>query len=162
MHLFRTVHIHFKLLRNSGIIIDFFPLRQLDHLNTRLSHDIASIFAILTENTHQQSSLLSNNVHLQTPNDTIKIAPDSIETDITAGSVPLLQQYSGVIPAGGSPGTLLPTKDLGPVMSSSTHSSKPRASSAINISCQTPQSQPKRSTGSSGGLDLSPRLQVDF
>merc|ERR1739848_182545 len=99
-----------------------------------MGRDIASIFAILTENTpHQQSPLLSTIAHLKTPNERVKIAPDSVDTDITAGSVPLLQQYSGVMPPGGSPGTLLPTKDLSTVMSSSTPSTKPRASSAINI-----------------------------
>ena len=144
-----------------------FNFRQLDHLNSRLSHDISSIFAILTDNTYQHPSLIPKNAHLLGHEDIVKPSPDLEQSDsaydsAAKDSVPMLPKHADVTTSIACSESILRTTDHS-VSKSSAPTSKPRSSSAINISCQTPQStQSKRASSSSGAhRDFFPGSQVD-
>ena len=130
-----------------------FNFRQLENLNSRLSHDISSIFTILTDATYQTPSLLSRNAHI--------LGNEEVKTTLNVEPVETAEG-SDIMTSVPCSGTVMPTKELLISKSPSILPTKPRSTSAINISCQTPQSiNYKRALSSSGGhRDFLPCSQV--
>ena len=138
----------------------------MENLDNRLNQDISSIFALLRDNAYQYSSLPSSNAHLLGNQDATQPSQHALaHSELADESVFLLPQSSDQKEENVSPENRLsikeintskpPLKPLPP---------KPRSSSAVNISCQTPQSiQSKRALSTSGGTrDLIPGSQVSL
>ena len=136
--------------------------RHLENLDNRLNQDISSIFSILRDNTYQYSSLPSSNAQLLGNQDIVQPSHALGPSDIAEDSVFLIPGNSEQRAEDTSPENKSYTKELNISKTSSRLPSKPRSSSAVNISCQTPQSiQSKRALSTSGGTrDLLPGSQV--
>ena len=140
--------------------------RHLENLDNRLNQDISSIFALLRDNAYQYSSLPSSNAHLLGNQDATQPSQHALaHSELADESVFLLTQSSDQKEENVSPENRLSIKEINiskpppkPLPS------KPRSSSAVNISCQTPQSiQSKRALSTSGGTrDLIPGSQVSL
>ena len=140
--------------------------RHLENLDNRLNQDISSIFSILRDSTYQYSSLPSSNAQLLGNQDTIPPSQHALTSgEVPEDSVFLLPHSSEPRDENISPENRLSTKEFNiSKPSSKVLPPKPRSSSAVNISCQTPQSiQSKRALSTSGGTrDLLPGSQVIF
>ena len=138
----------------------------MESLDNRLNQDISSIFSLLRDNTYQYSSLPSSNAQLLGHQDIVQPSQHALDqSELVDESVFLLPQTSDQKDGNISPENRLCAKEH----NISKHSSKalppkPRSSSAVNISCQTPQSiQSKRALSTSGGTrDLLPGSQVQI
>ena len=139
--------------------------RQLEHLNSRLTNDISSIFSLLKDNAgYQYSSLPSSNAHLLGNLENLHPSPGSLSHGDNADDTKyLLPSSIDATAIGSSPDNLLVPKDHTSSRQTSILPSKLRSSSAVNISCQTPQSiQSKRASSTSGGpRELLPGSQVE-
>ena len=130
-------------------------------MNNRLTNDISSIFALLRENTYQYSPLTAADAHLLSNKDRVQPSQTIGHSAMSEDGTFLLPIHSEAAPS---------TEDvvsyIDPTLSltASILPSKTRSSSAVNISCQTPQSiQSKKALSTSGGTqDLLPSSQVNI
>ena len=138
----------------------------MENLDNRLNQDISSIFALLRDNAYQYSSLPSSNAHLLGNQDATQPSQHALaHSELADESVFLLPQSSDQKEENVSPENRLSIKEINtskPPLKPLP--AKPRSSSAVNISCQTPQSiQSKRALSTSGGTrDLIPGSQVSL
>ena len=141
-----------------------FYRRQLEHLDSRLTHDISSIFALLRDSTYQYSSLPSSNVHLLGNHEIVQTDHALRQGESAQDTVLLLPGSSDPINTTESPDNILSTKGLTISTPSTVLPAKHRSSSAVNISCQTPHSiQSKRALSTSVGTqDYVPGSQVNL
>jgi len=137
--------------------------RHLENLDNRLNQDISSIFSLLRDNTYQYSSLPSSNAHLLGNQDATQPSQHALaHSELADESVFLLPQSSDQKEENVSPENRFSIKEINiSKPSPKPLPPKPRSSSAVNISCQTPQSiQSKRALSTSGGTrDLIPGSQ---
>ena len=104
-----------------------------------------------------------SNVHILGHQEIVQPGNALEEGEIAEDTVLLLPESSDPMSTTASPGNILSTKELIISKPSTVLPSKHRSSSAVNISCQTPQSiQSKRALSTSGGThDLAPGSQVN-
>ena len=134
----------------------------MENLDSRLTRDISSIVALLRDSKYQYSSVPSSHVHLLGNQEIAQPARALEQGEIAEDTVLLLPGRSDPMVTAASPDNILSTKELIISKPSTVLPSKHRSSSAVNISCQTPQSiQSKRAVSTSGGThDLVPGSQV--